>query len=61
MEKEGQAQMVACSGAYQDGTLRIVRNGIGIEDVGSLKCATRFNGIWALKASFSDRYLKILF
>jgi len=31
-EKSGQGQVVTCSGAYKDGSLRVVRNGIGINE-----------------------------
>ncbi|MFH4976853.1 hypothetical protein AB6A40_003562 [Gnathostoma spinigerum] len=30
---DGQQQVVTCSGAYKDGSLRIIRNGIGIEEL----------------------------
>jgi hypothetical protein len=30
------AQMVACSGAFQDGSLRVVRNGIGVHEAASM-------------------------
>ena len=32
LERQGQGQVVTCSGAYKDGSLRIVRNGIGINE-----------------------------
>ena len=36
LERRGQGQVVTCSGAFKDGSLCIVRNGIGInEQVGS--------------------------
>jgi DNA damage-binding protein 1 len=31
-ERQGQVQVVTCSGAYKDGSLRIVRNGIDINE-----------------------------
>lgn len=52
LEKEGQGQIVACSGAYADGSLRIIRNGIGIEEFGALDGLNQVNGVWALKPSF---------
>jgi len=30
--KQGPAQLVTCSGTYKDGSLRVVRNGIGITE-----------------------------
>ena len=41
--------MVTCSGAFKDGSLRIVRNGIGINDQASL-ALQGIKGIWALRS-----------
>ena len=32
LERQGQGQVVTCSGAYKDGSLRVVQNGIGINE-----------------------------
>ncbi len=32
LEHQGQAQVITCSGAFKDGSLRIVRNGIAIHE-----------------------------
>ena len=32
LERQGQGQLVTCSGAYKEGSLRIIRNGIGIHE-----------------------------
>jgi DNA damage-binding protein 1 len=32
LERQGQGQVVTCSGAFKDGSLRIIRNGIGINE-----------------------------
>jgi len=32
-EKQGQGQVITCSGAYKDGSLRLIRNGIGLNEV----------------------------
>ena len=32
LERQGQGQVVTCSGAFKDGSLRVVRNGIGINE-----------------------------
>ncbi|KAL0352802.1 UNVERIFIED_CONTAM: DNA damage-binding protein 1 [Sesamum angustifolium] len=37
LERQGQGQVVTCSGAYKDGSLRIVRNGIGINEQASVE------------------------
>lgn len=31
LERQGQGQLVTCSGAFKEGSLRIIRNGIGIQ------------------------------
>ena len=30
LDRQGQGQLVTCSGAYRDGSLRVIRNGIGM-------------------------------
>ncbi|KAK7259936.1 hypothetical protein RIF29_25563 [Crotalaria pallida] len=37
LERQGQGLVVTCSGAYKDGSLRIVRNGIGINEQASVE------------------------
>lgn len=32
LERQGQGQVVTCSGAFSHGSLRVVRNGIGINE-----------------------------
>ena len=32
LERQGQGRVVTCSGAYHDGSLRVVSNGIGINE-----------------------------
>lgn len=49
LERQGQGQVVTCSGAFKDGSLRIVRNGIGINDQASL-ALQGIKGIWALRS-----------
>ncbi|KDO31423.1 hypothetical protein SPRG_04038 [Saprolegnia parasitica CBS 223.65] len=59
LDRQGQGQVVTCSGAYKDGSLRVIRNGIGINE----QAATELPGIkgmWALRTSFAadqDAYL----
>jgi DNA damage-binding protein 1 len=36
LDRQGQAQVVTCSGAYKDGSLRVIRNGIGINEEASI-------------------------
>ncbi len=32
LERQGQCQIVTCSGAFKDGSLRVVRSGVGIHE-----------------------------
>jgi len=64
LEKQGQGQIVTCSGVYRDGTLRVIRNGIGIADMASIPLEG-IKGIWSLKpptkpstgSYYYDKYL----
>ncbi|XP_018327485.1 DNA damage-binding protein 1 [Agrilus planipennis] len=47
LERQGQGQLVTCSGAYKDGSLRIIRNGIGIQEHASIDLPG-IKGMWAL-------------
>lgn len=48
LEKQGQGQLVTCSGYSKDGTLRIIRNGIGIDEHASMELPG-IKGVWSLK------------
>ncbi|RXG55188.1 DNA damage-binding protein 1 [Armadillidium vulgare] len=47
LEKQGQGQLVTCSGAYKEGSLRIIRNGIGIQELASMML-DGIKGMWSL-------------
>ncbi|KAL5007237.1 hypothetical protein ScPMuIL_016043 [Solemya velum] len=47
LERQGQGQLVTCSGAYKEGSLRIIRNGIGIQEHASIDLPG-IKGIWSL-------------
>jgi DNA damage-binding protein 1 len=49
LERQGQGQLVTCSGAYKEGSLRIIRNGIGIHEHASIDLAG-IKGVWPLRA-----------
>ncbi|PGH07582.1 hypothetical protein AJ80_07971 [Polytolypa hystricis UAMH7299] len=57
----GQARIVTGSGAFNDGSLRSVRSGVGMEDVGVLGSMEHITDLWALRVScpeaFSDTLL----
>uniref|UniRef100_A0A8B9NN81 DNA damage-binding protein 1 n=1 Tax=Accipiter nisus TaxID=211598 RepID=A0A8B9NN81_9AVES len=56
LERQGQGQLVTCSGAFKEGSLRIIRNGIGIHehasiDLPGIKGAFwNFNCLWPLRS-----------
>jgi DNA damage-binding protein 1 len=46
----GQARIVTCSGVHKDGTLRSVRSGVGLEDVGVLADLEHCRGLFPLRS-----------
>eukprot|EP00879_Flechtneria_rotunda_P007343 GHRR01007704.1.p1 GENE.GHRR01007704.1~~GHRR01007704.1.p1 ORF type:complete len:982 (+),score=309.67 GHRR01007704.1:155-3100(+) len=55
LERQGQGQMVACCGCFQDGSLRVVRNGIGIHEAAAMDLPG-IKGIWSVRRSWMDAY-----
>ncbi|KAL2193661.1 mono-functional DNA-alkylating methyl methanesulfonate N-term-domain-containing protein [Corynascus similis CBS 632.67] len=45
----GQARIVTCSGVHKDGSLRSVRSGVGLEDIGILADLEHCRGLFSLK------------
>jgi len=54
LERQGQGQLVTCSGAYKEGSLRIIRNGIGIHELASIDLPN-IKGMWPLKCGSDDK------
>lgn len=48
LERQGQGQLVTCSGAFKEGSLRIIRNGIGIQEHASIDLPG-IKGLWPLR------------
>ena len=48
LERQGQGQLVTCSGVFKEGSLRIIRNGIGIHELASVDLAG-IKGMWPLR------------
>jgi DNA damage-binding protein 1 len=48
LERQGQGQLVTCSGAFKEGSLRIIRNGIGIHELASIDLSG-IKGMWPLR------------
>jgi DNA damage-binding protein 1 len=51
----GQARIVTGSGVHQDGSLRSVRSGVGLEDVGILGEMKNVRGLFSLKSSTASK------
>lgn len=63
LEKQGQGQLVTCSGNLKDGSIRIIRNGIGINEHASMDL-DGIKGVWSLKIGknqVKDNYLLLTF
>ncbi|XP_071453607.1 DNA damage-binding protein 1 [Hetaerina americana] len=55
LERQGQGQLVTCSGAYKEGSLRIIRNGIGIQEHASIDLSG-IKGMWPLRISTDSTF-----
>lgn len=53
LERQGQGQMITCSGGFKEGSLRIIRNGIGIQEHACIDLPG-IKGMWALMAGIND-------
>lgn len=56
----GQARIVTGSGAWNDGSLRSVRSGVGLEELGVLGEMQHITDLWALRSSGSSEFSDIL-
>jgi len=56
---KGQCQVVTCSGAGKDGSIRVVRNGIGIHEKANV-IIPGIKGMWNLRAYFHDDFDKYI-
>ncbi|KAJ1977860.1 DNA damage-binding protein 1a [Dimargaris verticillata] len=52
-DKQGQGQVVACSGAYKEGSLRIIRNGVGVNQQGFVPL-DRVRNVWSLRPTTTN-------
>ena len=55
LERQGQGQVVTCSGVLKDGSLRVVRNGVGINEQAAVELPG-LKGIWSLRAGSAESY-----
>ncbi|KAJ5900528.1 uncharacterized protein N7473_004598 [Penicillium subrubescens] len=56
----GQARIVTGSGAFDDGSLRSVRSGVGMEELGVLGEMDHITDLWGLQAQTSGEFLDTL-
>ncbi len=50
LDRQGQCELVCCSGAFSEGSVCVVRNGVGLNVQASVEMPA-INGIWCLKGS----------
>ncbi|XP_045537764.1 DNA damage-binding protein 1 [Papilio machaon] len=55
LERQGQNQLITCSGAFKMGSLRIIRNGIGIQEQASIDLPG-IKGMWPLTLAQDSTY-----
>ncbi|VDD75995.1 unnamed protein product [Mesocestoides corti] len=56
LESKGQNQLITCSGCYKEGSLRVIRNGIGIQEHATVD-QEQIKGVWCFpfeSATFDD-------
>lgn len=56
----GQARIVTGSGAYKDGSLRSVRSGVGLQDLGVLGDMGHITNMFSLKSNSSSPFFDVL-
>lgn len=55
LDRQGQGQIITCSGIGFDGSLRVIRNGIGFAEQASIDLPG-VKGIWSMKKRLSDEF-----
>ena len=56
----GQARLVTASGVWQDGSIRSVRSGVGMEELGSIGEFDHITDLWALNTTATNQFDNIL-
>ncbi|KAI8988150.1 mono-functional DNA-alkylating methyl methanesulfonate N-term-domain-containing protein [Mycotypha africana] len=59
LDKQGQTQLITCSGVAKNSTLRIIRNGVGLNELATIEISG-VKGIWTLRPSLEDTYDDLL-
>ncbi|KAL1525255.1 hypothetical protein AB1Y20_020120 [Prymnesium parvum] len=60
LERQGQGQVVTCTGAGKDGSIRVVRNGIGINEQARVELPG-VKGMWSLNDATGGTFLVLSF
>ncbi|KAI7892669.1 mono-functional DNA-alkylating methyl methanesulfonate N-term-domain-containing protein [Mucor mucedo] len=55
LDKQGQTQLITCSGVAKDSSLRIIRNGVGLNELAAIEISG-VKGVWALRPLFNDEH-----
>jgi DNA damage-binding protein 1 len=55
LDKQGQTQLITCSGVAKDSSLRIIRNGVGLNELAAIEISG-VKGVWALRPSFYEKH-----
>eukprot|EP00053_Salpingoeca_punica_P018619 m.183179 g.183179 ORF g.183179 m.183179 type:complete len:1098 (+) comp17470_c0_seq1:86-3379(+) len=58
-DKQGQSQVVTCSGSFKDGSLRVIRNGIGITELATVDIPS-VRGVWCVHVADPAKRLMAL-
>jgi DNA damage-binding protein 1 len=60
LDRDGQCQVVTCSNTFADGALRVVRNGVGLDEAVSI-AVPGVRRVWALRDGALDRFVVLSF
>eukprot|EP00889_Picochlorum_renovo_P004265 jgi/Picre1/31295/NNA_006648.t1 len=60
LDRQGQGQIVACSGGGMNGSLRVIRNGIGFNQQASIELSG-VKGVWNIPRDVDDSYMILSF
>ena len=60
LDRQGQGQIVTCSGGGRNGSLRVVRNGIGFNEQANIEL-NGVKGVWSISRDLNDSFLVLSF
>ncbi|KXS13000.1 hypothetical protein M427DRAFT_100883 [Gonapodya prolifera JEL478] len=55
LDGRGQGTVVACCGGFKDGSVRVVRNGVGVSEIAGVE-VEGVRGVWSLREGFGAKY-----